>query len=571
MKNLKFRKPKILSVLTLIYFLFVALSCQYKDDSSEVSNQDQSNNSFFEKVSCDAGDILEFPDLTSIQAEHAQLYNQYNSNSQDIVVLENYEVANGNFYSLRLKDYEMNEGLIPNDPSFDPFDYTTDEILETMLNRDGMIVIDHELYLWSDGSVIFKMPFTCDTYPVMLDFASMFNGGYTNGLDQNIEQMMIDFNIQPVIIGNDPRFDFESLSEAGISIDNKKNGPIIDAKSLCGLDTFLTVQMANWDPNSMQMEIKITANNSSTAGTNPLNIISIKNKNDYADLQAPGHPIFNSIGYAINNQITLHVDCSNYGNVNDIPDIEINLESYINLFTINSCHDSDLVNFSFKCPLNLTKEKLNFGNAQYKFIVDGVQFVNPNNDPYVIFWNFGDGTTLVTNNSNEVIHSFPIPCGEETYYVTANLGENQGWCANILTTPVNVKRACALERFGEKSKFDYDGKKGRIVTKLRPRLSFFGLGSGGSKFKNKFRYRKSGDKSISSNGLVLSQVGINCNQVQISSVLQPGTQYSVKKRYVQKQPTTNPHYYDLSNPYTVSFSHSNGFSQTLTHIVACME
>ena len=130
-------------------------------------------------------------------------------------------------------------------------------------------------------------------------------------------------------------------------------------------------------------------------------------------------------------------------------------------------------------------------------------------------WRFGDGTTEITTGQTGVIHTFP-QCGMQNYTVTATVIDKEGQlelCKNPVDTQVEAGNPNLLERYREsKVTGRYDGKRYKLVEKIKPK--WFGL-SRKSKLKNKFRYRKDGEKTITSIGNIHLQVGDDCPAVNL--------------------------------------------------------
>ena len=111
---------------------------------------------------CNANPILEYSSVADLQAEYNQLKAALDAagDNQPLIDFE----TNNAFYSLRNKDEDMDNGIIPIDSTFDSWDYSSDDILQSILNEDGMVIIGNDLYMWSDGCVGFKTPFSCNNY-----------------------------------------------------------------------------------------------------------------------------------------------------------------------------------------------------------------------------------------------------------------------------------------------------------------------------------------------------------------------------------------------------------------------
>ena len=157
----------------------------------ELDNQSQ----FSSGPICDGLPIMKYTSLSEIQNAHRDLYNEYEI-TQDEDTLNQWEESLY-FYSLRKKDEDMDNGIIPDDPNFDSWNYTSDIILETILNQDGMVIIDNYLYLWDDGCVIHRIPYNgCEDYSIMLnfsDFAKTYDA--SPGAQEKLSDFLNHYNI----------------------------------------------------------------------------------------------------------------------------------------------------------------------------------------------------------------------------------------------------------------------------------------------------------------------------------------------------------------------------------------
>lgn len=162
-------KNKILSILIISLLLFTGCkNDDYIEEQSENSGLVQKSGG--SSYTLCGKSILKFNTLDQVQNTHRNLYNNYYTAGEDLDVLIAYEMSKG-LYSLRKKEEDMDEGIIPDDPDFDTFDYTFNTIFESMLNQDGMIIIEDYLYLWSDGCVVIRVkPANCKNYEELLKF-----------------------------------------------------------------------------------------------------------------------------------------------------------------------------------------------------------------------------------------------------------------------------------------------------------------------------------------------------------------------------------------------------------------
>ncbi|NQY06031.1 MAG: hypothetical protein HRT68_07545 [Flavobacteriaceae bacterium] len=185
--------------------------------------------------------------------------------------------------------------------------------------------------------------------------------------------------------------------------------------------------------------------------------------------------------------------------------------------------------------------------------------------PYSVTWNFGDGTTVVTTNQNSVVHSYGIPCQPFDYTVSAIIESNEICDDRVLTTSAKSYDPCKRRKAVAKHKVNYAGKKVRMKMKIRKRADIFG---GATVFKNKMKYRKNGTKTITASGNVDLLTGTVCTPVSMASLM-PTVSQSGKKKLKDKLSDGNIYFLDLNTPYSVTFSHSNGFSYTLFYSLSC--
>ena len=525
--------------------------------------------------SCDGKPIYEFGSLGEVQQEHRLLYNDFVAGNEEEQVLIDWEDAK-NFYSLRKKDQEMDEGLIPDEPNFDPFQYTTDEIFETMLNEDGMIIIDGFLYLWDDGCVLHRMPYTdCNSYNTMLSFHT-FLSSYS-GTTADEEQMIIyrnDDQIEDKDVCADPRFDFETISELSVDVDNT-DPPLVTKGTDCGYEAYIEHDVLSHDTVAQRISIRFEANSIAPIGSNPLYSFYVDNSSNFANVEITNASIPNLINttWAVNGGdgyvypgkwFVIEIDYST--SVTLVPFLGVTLVGSSNTVSGDSCIDTNIVSINLECPISISPEPISGLTGDYSFSMEGLEDVMGN---YIINWNFGDGSpTVVTNNVNSVIHTFPMPCFAVDYTVTAIIEAN-GICDNspqsvTITSGDRCKRAKTDEPSSEDGP---SGRKARTKIKIKRRASIFG---GGTKIKHKFRYRVQGTKNIAPSGDLHAVAGTACTVIDVST-LTPAVGQAGKKRLKQKYSSSNVYLVDLNTPYSVSFTHTDGYSKTLFYTETCSQ
>lgn len=555
--------------LPLLGYVVLMTGC----DKYDIEEKTDPQGNALKPAPCPYGTVQSFASLDALQLEHKTLYDAYMAAAEDEVVLENYEIAHGNFYSLRKKDYEITEGIIPDEANFDPFDYTSDSVLETILNKDGMVIIGTDLYLWSDGTVIHKLPYSCSNYLIMMNYRDRLRFTPTQSLA--IQNLKNNYGIQDIVIGMDPRYDLASISEYGTRIDNRRDYPAITQKNACGLETILNHKITGYDLINDKIRVKLTASTAELAGTTPINSFIISNASAYQAVtvissSTPFYPPTGSTtswpGTYVGEWVEVEIDFSNYATLAEVPAISTTLTSLINGVSSNSCSDTDAVSINIQCPLSMTKKILDYSSGLYEFSIEGLQWLNVTG--YTIKWSFGDGT-ITTTSTAVTTHQYSIPCFSQDFTPTAYIEKPLNLCANSFSTSqITLGNPCVIARNVEKEKYTIGNKKARIKIKIKPRAQLFG---GGSKLINKFRCRIEGTKAINSNGTVLKEVGLNCVPTQINTIL-PYVSQSGKKKLKQKYSSNDRYGIDANAPYSVTFTHTtDNFSQTLTHVVSCMQ
>lgn len=521
--------------------------------------------------------VQNFPSLDAIQLEHKTLYDAFIAGAEEEIVFENYEIAHNNFYSLRKKDYEMTEGIIPNDPSFDPFNYTSDSVLETILNKDGMVIIAGYIYIWSDGTVIHRAPYSCANYYKLLDYSQLIQSPYAS--NTTIRNYKVNYDIEDLVVGLDPRYDFASLSEQGIKVDNRKETPANLQKNSCGLEAVMSHEMTAYNPVNKTVRYKISATTAAPIGLNPINTFTIPNSGQYQSVT-----IVNSDGYTgswvdlyVGQWFEVEINFSNYATLNEVPKVEAYLTSIVNPISSNSCSDTYFQTFDIKCPLSLSPKMLNFTTGLYQFSIEGLDYLGVTNN-YTITWSFGDGTTQVTTNSAVVNHDYDVPCYLKEYPVNAYITTNTPLCTIKFetSTTLGIGDPCKRESATWKSPSNdgihttINSKKVRLVQKIKKRASILG---GGTVFVSKFRCRVPNTKTVYTYGPISKVVGNTCTTLNIESFITPNPKNRTGKgRLKQRFASSVLYMLDLNAPYSTKFSHTNNPNiPVLTYGLTCSQ
>lgn len=557
---------KIATFIMSISFLILAIqSCVYNDSFASQSAVNETLEADFNGEICDGKKILRFNTLQDLQQEHLNLYQHYVASNEDEQTLIDYE-NNHNFYSLRKKENDIDDGIIPDDPTFDELAYTFDPILETLLNEDGMIIIGERLYIWDSGCVIQSIPYSCENYNVLLHFK-------VASLNNNVTQMhelFYDYKMQNINTCDDPQFDFETISENGGRVD-VRDVPQAKNKNGCGYSVVVNKELIGCD-NGRNI-FKISFESIEPLGSsNPLNLFYLTAA--FGDI--------NDLEFALQNipgqfaGIPLDFEDENYGYLLPFAgtfymsapqtmgmQIDITLVSTINLLTGNSCAASDSININLTCPLSIVAEKIYFNSSTAKWSFTFPIGASCGNSVQKITWDFGDGTPPVTAGPS-IMHEFNQPCNYTEFTVTASVTgticgtDYFGDSAISYYFKVPAGNSCNRTSYKFPTyKTSVDGKKMKLSARIKYR-------NGKSIFKNIFKWRKPGDKTIKSIGTVYSPTANNgsCVQVDISTLVPPKTTNG-KKRNKQKVKVYSINNINANDPYKVQFTHSSGFSYTL--------
>src|SRR5690554_4638566 len=544
------------------------VGCQPEKLNSEIQLDPNNQNSFSSGPTCDGKPIMKFGSLDEIQNTHRDLYNEY-SITQDEETLNTWE-EDLSFYSLRKKDEDMDNGLIPEDPNFDSWNYTSDIILETILNEDGMVIIGEYLYIWDDGCVIYRIPYNnCSDYSTMLsfsEFAKTYDGSPL--AQEKMSYFVNDKKISNIDICQDNRFDFETISAENLTIKNDPPRYQTKSGSECGFQAYISHEILSHDAVNSQISIKLKANFIAPIGSDPQSSFYISNVSDFTSVTIVGGSIPGSqnidwgtqgAGWAYpGKEVYIDIDYSNYNTY--VPLLLVDLVGVLNPMSGNSCKDMDNLSLNLDCPISISKTPLDAKNGKWLFTLEGLG----NAQNYGVTWDFGDGSSPETiMNNNTVIHTFPNPCSVETFNITATI-EKLNLCVNTVSTSMQSWDSCKRGKMSEVYKEKVDGKRMKLKIKIKNRWPIFG----GTKIIHKFRYRKNGTKTITPTGPIYVESGLNCTPQDISSIISSESQNG-KKRLKQRFISNNKYKIDLETPYSVKFSHSNGFNHTLTFIDTC--
>jgi uncharacterized protein YfkK (UPF0435 family) len=258
---------KAFALILLIISSSVFICCNDEFEEDERNGRKLKNDENFDGEICNGKKILSFNTLADLQQEHLNLYNQYILNNEEEQVLVDYESTN-DFYSLRKKEQDMDEGIIPEDPIFDETNFTFDPVFETLLNEDGMIIIGEKLYLWDSGCIIHNIPFSCSNYENLLNF---YHAVKNNSSDA-MHSIFINNNMTNINTCDDASYDFESISENGGRYDAQK--PRVKNKNSCGYDVVLNSKLISCEDGFYAYEVSFENIAPLGAGT-PLNLFTL--------------------------------------------------------------------------------------------------------------------------------------------------------------------------------------------------------------------------------------------------------------------------------------------------------
>ena len=559
---------KYLAIIFSLAFTFLMIqSCSNSDMSPSETEIINSETRGIKAKKCNGKKVLVFNSLAELQQEHYALYQEYLTANEDEQVLIDFE-NNYNFYSLRKKENDMDDEVIPYDPSFDETEYTFDPVFETLLNQDGMIVIDGRLYLWSSGCVVQSVPFTCDNYISLLEFrtAALINDPILS------YQLYMDLKMELLNICDAIEYDFEYVSENGGSVD-VKDIPTTKDNNGCGYDVVLNKELISCE-NGRDI-FKISFESIAPFGSsNPINLFYINGifgnleQIEYGfDLLGPFVPIplnINNTNYGY--LVPTYGELSFYMSVPQTPGMQIGiaLSSAVNIGTGNGCLASDVNNIDMTCSFDIVATKIEVSNDMAEWM-----FSLPTGDAACgniitqVLWNFGDGSPEVITTSTSISHVFTVPCLKTEYLVSAVVtgticGQNlEGQLYNIRIPAGN---ACNRRTYKfPTKKFKIQGKRVKLASKIKKRGTQ-------TIVKTKFKGRFLGDKTIETVGNFHSPNANNsgaCNIIDVATLV-PSKVTSGKKRNRQKVKIASINHINALDKYHIFFSHSNGFSYTLT-------
>lgn len=552
-KNLKSIGLILVFIISLVY-----LSCHTDETFKE--GETAARDMAFNGEICDGKKILRFNSLTELQQAHMQLFQLYEAGNQEEQILIDYEDSH-NFYSLRKKEQDMDNGVIPYDATFDETNFTLDPILETLLNQDGMIIIGERLYIWDTGCLIQSIPFSCSNYGKLLDF---YNAAKTNSINV-MHNIFISNQMKNTNTCDDTNYDFETISENRGKVEpsrfktKNKNG--------CGYEVVVNSTLKScteeWNTYEISFE-KIEPLNSGNA----LNFYYVSSA--FGDLDAlefsnaltgsyASIPIGNedeTYGYVIPFTGTFYMRIP----AGDINTFSISLVSSIKLLQGNSCQASDSVAIDNNCPFTITADKGNVNSSQATWTFS---IPTTNGCPIgqgKVTWDFGDGT-IVTGGPS-IIHVYSMPCKMQHLTVTAIIGGVTCGMTDKVLSKGNIPygNPCMRQNYKFPSKSaQWSGKKAKFSAKIKTN------NSGKVKIVNLLKCRITGTKIIKSTGSIYNPSANNgsCQQANIASVMGIKSTNG-KKRNKQKERFGSLYHINAEDPYKVIFSHSNGHNYILT-------
>lgn len=512
---------------------------------------------------CGGKKILKFNSLAELQQRHYTLSQQYIAGNEEEQILDNFENSM-NFYSLRKKEQDMDAGILPYDPTFDETNYTFDPILETFLNKDGMIVIADRLYIWDSGCVIHSIPYTCQNYDKLLAFHNAALSGSTGAMhDIFINSKMKNHNIC-----DDKNFDFEDISESGGKV--KDGGvPKEKNKNNCGYEVVVNNTLASCAGGFYTYKISYTKQ--IPPGSTPFDLWYIKAViGSSADIQISNALLGNYVAISLQNQD------ADYGYV--VPYFEdfylrvpigtpatvcdITLLSTIASQSGGSCMASNTINVNNDCPFSIVANEIfvNETQSQWTYTINGTN--NGCTLPGTkVTWNFGDGTS--ETGSFSATHNYSVPCAKQYITVTATIEGTVCNTPNKTFFKYNIPWGNPCTR----DNYTFDTYKDGVINgkKVKERAKLKRNPFGKSVFVNVFKCRVLGDKHINSIGAIYEPTANNsgCVSSNIANVVgQSNT--SGKKRNKQKEKFQNYYHINAMNPYSVQFTHSSGYSHTLS-------
>ncbi len=503
---------------------------------------------------CDDKPILSFDNISDLQIEYNQLKADVDT-ATDNQPLIDFETTKS-FYSLRNKDEDMDDGVIPDDPTFDSWDYTSDDILQSILNEDGMVIIDNELYMWNDGCVGFKTQFDCNNYDGLIILITEFLAG--NMSNDRYYSILSTYDISVIDICEEI-FDFESNYE-NYKVENNTG-----VRAECTLDAVVDVKIISNNPITKIAEIELTAYNltssSYVANTWYLDSIGSEVTIIGGSLPGPVNQLWNQAGgFYVGKFLRIRVD------YNTINFLDVNLVSIAD--DLECSPDIDRLTIDLVCPILLSAEPLNLDIGQWKYTITGL-------DAGAVGlwqWDFGDGTIITSSNRSE-IHTFGVPCaGSISRGVSVSDLEGTMPCNFPLSKQTTITNPCMVASFRDHGKTTIGGKKVKYVHKIK----------GNGKIKSKLKHRVAGKSITAVSGDVLFEQGNNCITVSLAQLMGSQGQswrghdgnpasHNKKRRLKQRYKDGRRFYCDLNNPYSINFTTNDGYNFTYQKGSGCLQ
>jgi hypothetical protein len=565
-------KNKLLSCLILSLFLFIG--CKHDDFTDEASESSENvQKTGGSSYTLCGKSILKFNTLDQVQNTHRNIYDNYHTSGEDEAVLIAYEMSKG-LYSLRKKEQDMDEGVIPDDPDFDTFDYTFDTIFESMLNQDGMIIIEDYLYLWSDGCVGYRIkPVNCTNYKALLELMELSKRGQITDLE--LSYYINDVGVELIDLCNDPRYDFESISETGTDVDNDADYSDDDRGMECGFEPVISWEILEHNGDEKTIKLKINAYSIAPIGSDPKYFTYLDNADTFTSVTIKENSLGlpetiwadNLYGY-VGEWFVVEID---YTDSDASPIANFRLYGGVYLLSVNSCSGEDTLDLNLECPIGISTKPIDADAGLWEFSVEGIDHLT---DPYSIEWTFANGggtTTLIVYSASGANNTFPTPCESMNFGVSAFINSSEIICKNQLSSSINSGGYCTKSTGIKESSpkgVKHDGRRVRCKTTVRKRADIFG---GETILKNKIKNRKKAIKSINSSGGLLVVSGLDCVPIDIATIMPPVSQPSETKKKLKQKGNAGFARVDLNNPYSVNFTISTGYSHTLTYYFPCSE
>lgn len=525
---------------------------------------------------CNGNTILEFSSILDMQTKYNELRAAYDAAADDqpLIDFENRNV----FYSLRKKDRDMDEGLIPDDPLFEIYDYSPDDVVCTLLNAEGIVIIGDEIYIWSSGCIGYKAPYNCTNYKALEKLMSEFRDGTIN--DNGFQVYLNTYNIELVNLCAD-EFEFESnydghTQEGG---SNRDGG--------CALEAGISAKIISNNNITKVVEIELTAWNINT-GVNVLNAWEFKSSGTDDESQGDDTPSINGSEVKIiggSNPSFVNQLWNQLGNgyyVGKVLIIEVDYTSLnfldVRLLSNNvdfSCHVYDYKSIPLACPIFLNAEPLNASSGQWKFSIEGLEPGQPGGWE----WDFGDGSMPVWSSNRSKTYNYNIPCCEgEKHTISVQDAEGTMPCNFPLIERITIGNPCRLSKFKDKVKLikqpNHNNKDRKVALMHKMKKT--------GKIKTWGRHWSKGIKQLEvlQGGQVWFSQGGNCISEELALIMQNGSDGNPatlnKKRRVKQRNAIiaflggRRYCIDLSSPYTIRYTTANGFIYDYTKSSACL-